>query len=48
MLAWQDPTNQHYLHYLDETDVPLKKVSDAALQRQHIINWRPVHPLVDP
>ena len=47
-LAGQDPTNQDYLHYPDKTDILLKKVSDAALQYQHVINWPPVQPFVDP
>ena len=47
-LAWQDPTNQHYLYYFDEADIPLKEISDAALQCQHVIHWPPVQPFVDP
>ena len=41
-------TNQHNLHYLDKTDIPLEEISDVALQCQHVINWPPVQPLVDP
>ena len=48
MLAKQDSTNQHHLHYLDKTDIPLKEVSDAALQCQHVVNRPSIQLLVDP
>ena len=39
--AGQDATNQHNLRHYDQIDLPFLKVSNAALQKWHVLGWPP-------
>ena len=43
-----DSTNQHDLHYHNQTKISLEEISDAALQYGHILGWTPAQPPADP
>ena len=43
-----DSTNQHDLHYHNQTKISLEEIPDAALQYGHILGWTPAQPPADP
>ena len=43
-----DSTNQHDLHYHNQSKISLEEISDAALQYGHILGWTPAQPPADP
>ena len=43
-----DLTNQHDLHYHNQTEISLKEISDTALQYWHVLGWTPAQPPADP
>ena len=42
-----DSTNQHDLHYHNQTEISLEEISDTALQYWHVLGWTPAQPPVD-
>ena len=46
--AWLDSSNQHDLHYHNQTEISLEEISDAALQYGHVLGWTPAQSLADP
>ena len=43
-----DSTNQHNLHYHNQTEISLEEISDMALQHWHVLGWTPAQPPADP
>ena len=43
-----DSTIWHNLHYHNQTEISLKKISDTALQYWHVLGWTPAQPPADP
>ena len=43
-----DSTNQHDLHYHNQTEISLEEISDTALQYWHVLGWTPAQPPADP
>ena len=41
-----DSTNQHDLHYHNQTKISLKEIPDAALQYGHMLGWTQLSPLL--
>ena len=41
VFARLDSTNQHNLHYHNQTEVSLEEISDTALQYWHVLGWTP-------
>ena len=48
VFARLDSTNQHNLHYHNQTEISLEEISDMALQYWHIHGWTPAQPPTDP
>ena len=43
-----DSTNQHNLHYHNQTEISLEEISDTTLQYWHVLGWTPAHSPADP
>ena len=43
-----DSTNQHNLHYHNQTEISLEEISDTALQYWHVLGWTPAQSPADP
>ena len=43
-----DSTNQHNLHYHNQTEISFEEILDAALQYRHVLGWTPAQPPADP
>ena len=41
-------TNQHDLHYHNQTEISLEEISDSAIQYWHVLGWTPAQPPADP
>ena len=39
-----DSTNQHNLHYHNQTEISLEEISDTALQYWHVLGWTLAQP----
>ena len=44
--ARMDSTNQHNLHYHNQTEISLEEISDAALQYWHVLGCTQLSPLL--
>ena len=43
-----DSTNQHNLHYHNQTEISLEEISDMALQYWNVLGWTPAQPSANP
>ena len=43
-----DSTNQHNLHYHNQTEISLEEISDTALQYWHVLSWTLAQSPADP
>ena len=46
VFAWLDSSNQHDLHYHNQTEISFEEILDAALQYRHVLGWTQLSPLL--
>ena len=43
-----DSTNQHDLHYHNQTEISIEEISNAALQYRNVLDWTPAQTSANP
>ena len=46
--AWLDSSNQHDLHYHNQTEISFEEILNAALQYRHVLGGTPAQPSANP